>query len=158
METAALRFRECFSSGKITVSAAESCTGGLIGATITSVPGSSSFFLGSVVTYSNGAKENILHVPHGIIEKYGAVSKETAKHMSEGAVKLYGSDVAVAVTGIAGPGGATPSKPVGLVYVSVSDGSKTVTVRNMFRGTRDEIRTQTVEKALSMLTEFVGYV
>ena len=138
----------------LTVSAAESCTGGLIGAAITALPGASSFFLGSAVTYSNEAKERLLGVPRGILFAYGAVSEQTAACMSKGAVKLYGSDISVAVTGIAGPGGATADKPVGLVFISVSDGSKTFTAKFNFDGDRDEVRAQTVVSALRMLNEF----
>lgn len=139
----------------LTLCAAESCTGGLIGATITSVPGASSFFVGSAVTYSNEAKERLLKVPRGILFAYGAVSSQTARCMSEGAVSLYGADVSVAVTGIAGPGGATETKPVGLVYISVSNGVDTQVSRFVFSGDRDEVRRQTVCNALRMVREFV---
>ena len=139
----------------LTVSAAESCTGGLIGTAMTSHAGASSYFLGSAVTYSNESKERLLGVPRGILFAYGAVSRQTAACMSKGAVKLYGSDVAVAVTGIAGPGGATPEKPVGLVYISVSDGTRTVTSECRFSGNRAEIRVQTVLSALRMLIDFI---
>ena len=135
----------------LTVSVAESCTGGLIGATITDFPGASSFFLGSAVTYSNEAKERLLGVPRGILFAYGAVSGQTAACMAKGAAKLYGSDISVAVTGIAGPGGATPEKPVGLVFISVTDGSKTRTERFVFDGDREAVREQTVFNALRML-------
>lgn len=136
------------------ISAAESCTGGLIGATITALPGSSDYFLGSAVTYSNDAKENILKVPRGVLFAYGAVSEQTAKCMARGCVSVYGSDAAVAVTGIAGPGGGTDTKPVGLVYIAVSDGKDTVARKCNFTGSRDEVRAQTVETALTMLIEF----
>ncbi|MCQ2079624.1 MAG: CinA family protein [archaeon] len=142
------------SSKGLTMCAAESCTGGLIGATVTSVPGASSVFLGSAVTYANEAKERLLKVPRGILFAHGAVSPETARSMSRGAVALYGADVAVAVTGIAGPGGATDTKPVGLVYISVSDGVDTRVERFVFPGDRDEVRSQTVINALRLLREF----
>ena len=135
-------------------SAAESCTGGLIGALITSMPGSSEYFLGSAVTYSNEAKESILKVPLGVIMEYGAVSGQTARLMAKGSVRLYGSDVAVSVTGIAGPGGATPSKPVGLVYIGVSDGICARSERFVVKGDRGDVRTQTVLEAVRMLTRF----
>lgn len=138
----------------LTVSAAESCTGGMIGAEITSVPGISSYFLGSVVTYSNSAKERLLGVPRGILFAYGAVSDQTARSMARGAVSLYGSDVAVAVTGIAGPGGATPDKPVGLVYIAVTDGETVRSERFLFDGDREAVRSSTVRNALRMLKEF----
>lgn len=140
----------------LTVSAAESCTGGMIGSSITSFPGASANFLGGAVVYSNEAKENILGVPRGVLFAYGAVSPQTARCMSEGAVRVFGSDVAVAVTGIAGPGGGTAEKPVGLVYISVSDGVTTVTERSVFGGDREEVRTATAAKALAMLRAFIA--
>lgn len=149
------RFFEVVRKSGKKVCCAESCTGGLIGATITSLPGSSSYFLGSAVTYSNEAKENILKVPRGVLFAYGAVSEQTAKCMAKGAVKIYHSDVAVAVTGIAGPGGATDDKPVGLVYISVSNGDNTVVQRFVFFGDRDSVRNQTVENALGMMADFL---
>jgi len=137
----------------LTVCCAESCTGGLIGAEITSRPGASAFFLGSAVTYSNSAKESILGVPAGILAAYGAVSSQTALCMARGARKLYGADLSVAVTGIAGPGGATETKPVGLVYVAVSyDGGEDVR-EFRFSGTRDDVRRSTVAAAMEMLAE-----
>lgn len=134
-----------------TVSAAESCTGGLIGASITGMPGASDYFLGSAVTYSNESKERLLGVARGLLFAYGAVSAQTASAMSKGARRLYGSDLAVAVTGIAGPGGATDGKPVGLVYISVSSKDKTQTQEFRFSGSRDEVREATVLNALRML-------
>jgi len=137
------------------MSAAESCTGGLIGATITDVPGSSDVFMGSAVTYSNDAKESILGVRHQTLLDHGAVSEETAREMALGSVKAYGSDVAVAVTGIAGPGGATDDKPVGLVYIAVADGPRTVVTRNVFKGDRQSVRGQTVAEAIGLLKDMV---
>ncbi len=152
-DSAAGKLAEVLKRKGLKASAAESCTGGLIGALITSMPGSSEYFLGSAVTYSNEAKESILKVPVGIIAEYGAVSGQTARLMAKGSVRLYGSDVAVAVTGIAGPGGATPDKPVGLVYIGVSDGRCARSERFIFGGDRGEVRTQTVLEAIRMLTE-----
>ena len=120
----------------LTLSAAESCTGGLIGATLTEVPGASSVFLGSAVTYSNESKERILGVKHQTLIDNGAVSSETAGEMAKGAVEAYGSDYAVAVTGIAGPAGGTETKPVGLVYIAVADGPRVVVTKNNFSGDR----------------------
>lgn len=137
----------------LTVSCAESCTGGLIGAEITSAPGASSFFLGSAVTYANSAKENILKVPLGILVRYGAVSAQTAVCMADGARRLYGSDIAVAVTGIAGPGGATPDKPIGLVYIAVTSDAFSDVRRFDFSGGRETVRRHTVSAALGMLGE-----
>ena len=140
----------------VSVCAAESCTGGLIGAFITDLPGASAFFLGSTVTYANEAKERLLGVPRGILFAYGAVSHQTAACMAEGALRLYGADVSVAVTGIAGPGGATPEKPVGLVYISVSGKEMTQTSEFRFTGTREQVREATVLNALRMLNALIG--
>ena len=142
------------SKGK-TVSTAESCTGGLIGASITDIPGASEVFLGGVVSYSNDAKEGILGVSHSVLIEHGAVSEQTARQMVEGSMRLFDSDYAVAVTGIAGPGGATPEKPVGLVYIAVADGPRTVVTRNVFKGDRQEVRESTVREACSLLTDMV---
>ena len=104
----------------LTLALAESCTGGLIGHRITNVPGSSEYFMGGVVAYSYEAKERVLDVRHDTLYDYGAVSEETALEMARGARRLLMTDVALAVTGIAGPGGGIPGKPVGLVYVALS--------------------------------------
>ncbi|MDW8099145.1 MAG: CinA family protein [Anaerolineae bacterium] len=99
---------------------AESCTGGLVGHLITNVPGSSDYFCGSAVTYSYEAKERVLGVQHETLIRYGAVSAETAREMAQNARRLFGVDVAVSITGIAGPGGGTLDKPVGLVHIHLS--------------------------------------
>ena len=132
------------------MSAAESCTGGMIGCMMTSVPGSSDVFLGSAVTYSNDSKEKILKVSHQTLLDHGAVSEEMAREMVLGSVEAYGSDIAVAVTGIAGPGGATDVKPVGLVYIAVADGPRVVVTKNNFTGDRRSVREQTVLEALRL--------
>ncbi len=136
-----------------TVSVAESCTGGLIGYILTERPGSSGFFIGSAVTYSNDSKEKVLGVSHETLVKHGAVSPETSVEMVRGARELFESDYAVSVTGIAGPDGATDNKPVGLVYISVTDGNRTLTKEEHFKGDREHIRRSTAEKAISMLLE-----
>jgi nicotinamide-nucleotide amidase len=146
---------EALRSKGLRMSAAESCTGGMIGCMMTSVPGSSDVFLGTAVTYSNDAKERILGVKHQTLMDHGAVSMETASEMAKGSVEVYESDVAVAVTGIAGPGGSTPEKPVGLVYIAVADGPRTVVTKNLFQGDRQSIRHQTAIEALKLLNELV---
>lgn len=108
----------CLAAG-LTVSTAESCTGGLVAHVLTEIPGSSAYFLGGVVAYADGTKRSALNVPGALIERHGAVSVQVARAMAEGARRAIGSDLAVAVTGIAGPGGGTPAKPVGLTYVAV---------------------------------------
>jgi PncC family amidohydrolase len=137
------------------MSAAESCTGGSIGSAITDISGSSDVFMGSAVTYSNDSKESILGVSHDTLLQHGAVSEETAREMVLGSIEAYRSDYAVAVTGIAGPGGGTAIKPVGLVYIAVADGPRTVVTRNVFTGDRASVRSQTVKEALSLLTDMV---
>jgi len=111
----------------LTLSVAESCSGGLIAKRITDIPGSSAYFLLGAVTYSNDSKELVLGVPAGLIEKYGAVSSEVALAMAEGVRKISGSDLAIATTGIAGPDGGSPEKPVGTVFIAIDspDGCKT---------------------------------
>lgn len=104
----------------LTLALAESCTGGLIGDLITDISGSSAYFLGSAVTYSDNAKQRLLGVQATTLAAHGAVSAPTAAEMAQGARQLYGADIAASVTGIAGPTGATPGKPVGLVYIHLS--------------------------------------
>ncbi len=138
----------------LTVTTAESCTGGMIAGAITSVPGSSDCFGYGFVTYANEAKSNLIGVKADTLKKFGAVSPETAKEMAEGALGVSGADIAVAVTGIAGPGGATVEKPVGLVYISVaSKCAETKVYKNIFDGNRDEVRHKTVVRALELVFE-----
>jgi PncC family amidohydrolase len=108
----------CLEAG-LTVATAESCTGGLVAHALTEIPGSSAYFLGGVVAYADATKQAELDVPRGLIERHGAVSAQVARSMAEGARRRVGSALAVAVTGIAGPGGGTDAKPVGLTYVAV---------------------------------------
>lgn len=122
-------------SGK-TMSTAESCTGGTISQLITSVPGSSAYFLGGVTSYANSVKTGVLEVPEEIINRYGAVSSECVAKMAEGVRKLTGSDFAVATSGIAGPGGGTNEKPVGLVWIGVSSANGTETYKVQYNGDR----------------------
>lgn len=135
------------------MSAAESCTGGLIGYSMTEEPGSSDVFLGSAVTYSNDSKERVLGVKHQTLLDHGAVSEETAREMALGSIEAYGSDLSVAVTGIAGPGGATDQKPVGLVYIAVADGPRVIVTKNIFKGDRQSVREQTASEAMTLLKE-----
>ena len=136
---------------KMTVSTAESCTGGMISAAITSVPGSSEAFGYGFVTYANRAKQRLLGVKGGTLKKFGAVSAQTALEMAVGARLTSGSDYAVSATGIAGPGGGSEEKPVGLVYIAVASKKSVVVRENVFSGDRGEIRRQTVEEAIKLL-------
>lgn len=141
-------------ANKMTVSTAESCTGGMISSALTAVPGMSECYGYGVVTYANEAKEKMLGVKAETLESYGAVSEQTACEMALGAVKLSGADVAVSVTGIAGPGGGTDQKPVGLVYIGFADKTgKCVAYKNLFGGDRNSVREQTVITALKVLIE-----
>ncbi len=132
---------------------AESCTGGLIAGRITSVSGASACFEGGFITYSNAAKSRLIGVPGELIEKYGAVSGETARAMAEGAREKLAADMSVAVTGIAGPTGGTPDKPVGTVYIAVARKGKTSVRKFLFTGTRHGIRKQTAEEALKFVLD-----
>ncbi|MCR4410650.1 MAG: competence/damage-inducible protein A [Candidatus Saccharicenans sp.] len=134
-----------------TLACAESCSGGLLANRITNIPGSSDYFLEGIVTYSNRSKNLELGVPEELIAEKGAVSEEVARAMAEGMRKKSGADFALSTTGIAGPGGGSQDKPVGLVYVGLAfPGGSTVT-RNLFRGSREQIKFQATQKALDML-------
>ena len=142
------------SEGK-TVSTAESCTGGLIASLLTSVPGASDYFLGSVVSYAVSVKENVLGVPAGIVEKYGVVSSECVAAMAQGVRNLTGSDYSVATSGVAGPGGGTENTPVGLVWVGVSSASGTETMKFSFRNDRLRNIERFSASALDALRRFI---
>ena len=134
-----------------TVSAAESCTGGLISSLFTSIPGSSEYYLGSVTSYANSVKAGVLGVPEEIIAEHGAVSEECVRAMAEGVRKLTGSDFSVATSGIAGPGGGSETKPVGLVWIAVSSEEGTDAFRFVFRGDRKRNIDRFAANALNLL-------
>ena len=136
---------------KVTFGTAESCTGGLISAFVTDIAGASAVFYGGIVSYDNSIKEKLLGVRAETLRAKGAVSPETATEMSAGALRALGVDLAVSVTGIAGPGGSTDKKPVGLVYISVASKRGSSVTENHFSGDRESVRLQTVQKALSLL-------
>ena len=140
---------------KLTLSVAESCTGGLITDRLTDVPGSSVFLERGVVTYSNTSKVELLGVPASIIESHGAVSEDVAILMAEGVKKLAGTDIGLATTGIAGPTGGTEEKPVGTVFVALSTGRGTTCRRFQFRWDRRRIKEMTSQIALNMLRKFL---
>ncbi len=135
----------------LTLSIAESCTGGMIGAMLTAVPGSSEYLLLDAVTYANSAKTNVLGVSPDTLRGYGAVSSETAAAMAEGARRLGGSDIAVSTTGIAGPGGGTDEKPVGTVWFGLATEQGTKTFRHLLYGDRDQVRTRAAYIALELV-------
>ena len=140
---------------KLTVATAESCTGGLVCASLVDIPGSSAVVTYGFITYSNEAKHDLLGVSEEILENFGAVSKESAVSMANGALRKAKSDLAVSVTGIAGPGGATPGKPVGLVHFAVAgrDGRTIAREKRFGAIGRTQVRMRSVVEALKMLTE-----
>ena len=137
---------------------AESCTGGLVGSRITGVPGSSRYLLGGVVAYHNQVKTGVLQVPRAMLARFGAVSAPVAAAMARGARSVFNAEIAVAVTGVAGPGGGSPGKPVGLVYVAVCGFGRMRCRRVLFAGDRRRVRARASELALIMLLEHLEEV
>lgn len=137
----------------MTLATAESCTGGGIGAALTAVPGSSAVYKGGVISYTNEIKTALLGVSVETLEKYGAVSSQVASEMASGARKLLDSDIAVSVTGLAGPGGDSFGNPVGTVYIGYEDAQCSITNRYMFTGDRGEVRLQAIEAALELILQ-----
>ena len=154
--TAASQIIERYRKAGLRIATAESCTGGMIAAALTDVAGSSDVFERGFVTYSNDAKQELIAVPPGILAKHGAVSAETAEAMARGALARSRADVAISVTGVAGPGGGSADKPVGLVWFAVArKGAGTITVREQFGGGRAEIRRSAVARALVLLEDAI---
>ncbi len=143
-----------FESGQ-TLAVAESCTSGMIGMRITSVPGSSRYFLGGIMCYSNEVKERLCGVPNRLLAEHGAVSERVAEALALGVRNALGSSVGLSVTGIAGPDGGTSEKPVGLVFVGIADGSRVMHLRRIVPGDRETIRERTTYFALSSLRRFL---
>jgi PncC family amidohydrolase len=139
--------------GSPTLATAESCTGGSVAARIASISGSSAYYLGSVVSYSNEVKHNVLGVSWPVLEERGAVSAECARAMAIGARRVIGSDIAVSTTGIAGPMGGTPRKPVGLVYIGIATLNWLEAFEFLFEGDRARVIEQSVQQALTRLLE-----
>jgi len=137
------------------VAVAESCTGGLLAGQIVAVAGSSDYFLGGVVAYANQVKSGLLGVAPATLAKHGAVSWQAAVEMAWGALKVMGADVALSTTGIAGPTGGTPTKPVGLAYVALAAGDHAWWERHRWTGSRDENNAQTVLAALALLSRYL---
>ncbi|MFW5713268.1 MAG: CinA family protein [Brevefilum sp.] len=139
-----------------TITTAESCTGGLLSHVLTSVSGSSRYFVGGVVAYSNQIKEAILGVRPETLQAFGAVSEQTAREMAEGIRQKFEADFGLSTTGIAGPTGGTPEKPVGLVWVGISTPDRTLAYECHFDADREGVKTQTVERLLSLLIEEIS--
>jgi PncC family amidohydrolase len=138
-----------------TLAVAESCTGGLLGHRITNVSGSSAYFEGGVISYSNEAKELLLGVPCETLVQHGAVSGETALDMARGARRLLGTDIAVSITGIAGPTGGTPDKPVGLVYIALAAEDAELLEEHVWSGDRTANKEQSAEAALELILKYL---
>ena len=147
-----LKILKLLTKKKLTLSFAESCTGGLLASSITSFSGSSKVFNMGLVTYSNNAKVKLLKVPKKTITKYGAVSYETCLSMVKNLSKISKSNISISITGVAGPNGGTKEKPVGLVYIGLKKGSKTIIKKNLFKSKkRISIQKATVNQTLKMI-------
>ena len=152
MSNLSLKIVKLLTKKKLTVSFAESCTGGLLASSITSISGSSKIFNMGLVTYSNNAKVKLLQVPKKTITKYGAVSYETCISMVKNLSKISKANILISITGIAGPNGGTKAKPVGLVYIGLKKGSKIIVKKNYFKSKkRISIQKATVKQALKMI-------
>jgi nicotinamide-nucleotide amidase len=138
-----------------TIAVAESCTGGLLSNLLTNIPGSSQYFLLGIIAYSNNAKTYLLKIPTIFIARYGAVSKPVAQLMAQKVKNIASSDYGIGITGIAGPQGATPTKPIGTVFISVAIKNKVITKRYQFSGSRQTIKRKTALKALAMLKKLL---
>lgn len=149
------RIGELLRAKGLRLAVAESCTGGLIGHRITNIPGSSTYYMGSITAYAYEAKVRLLGVQWGTLEKYGAVSKETVIEMSSGVRRALASDIGLAVSGIAGPGGGTPEKPVGYTWIGLSADGVDKAWNFIWHGNRIENKEQTAEKALELLEAFL---
>jgi PncC family amidohydrolase len=139
---------------KKTVAAAESCTGGMLSEFLTRNPGSSKYFLLGVTVYSNKSKNKILKIPRSIILKYGAVSRETAERMASSVKKLAGTDIGIGITGIAGPSGAVPNKPVGTVFIAVRGTNRKICKKFYFKGIRSAVRKAAAVETLKLLKKY----
>ena len=152
MSKLSLKIVKLLTKKKQTVSFAESCTGGLLASSITSISGSSKVFNMGLVTYSNNAKVKLLQVPKKTITKYGAVSYETCLSMVKNLSKISKANISISITGVAGPNGGTKAKPVGLVYIGLKKGSKIIVKKNYFKSNkRISIQKATVKQALKMI-------
>jgi PncC family amidohydrolase len=152
MNNLSLKILKLLTKKKLTLSFAESCTGGLLASSITSISGSSKVFNMGLVTYSNNAKVKLLQVPKKTITKYGAVSHETCLSMVKNLSKISKANISISITGVAGPNGGSKAKPVGLVYIGLKKGSKIIVKKNLFKSKkRISIQKATAKQALKMI-------
>ncbi|MDN5089184.1 CinA family protein [Aliarcobacter butzleri] len=151
-----IELQDILRNNKKTITTAESCTGGLVASMITKVSGSSDIFNGSIVSYSNKIKNQELNVNNETLEKFGAVSTEVVNEMLDGAIKKFEADFAIAISGIAGPTGATKNKPVGTVVIGISDANNAKTIDTFyFKGTREKVQIQAAKTSLKKILKFV---
>lgn len=153
LEQLAIAVKEALQAKGQMMATAESCTGGLIASTLVDIPGSSAVLAGGIVAYQNEVKENLLDVPAEILNTVGAVSAETVKAMAEGARRKFGCEWAVSTSGIAGPGGAEPGKPVGTVWIGVANSLQNEAFCEIFSGNRNQVREKSVYRTLQVLLE-----
>ncbi len=154
-KTLEMRVGELLTARGLTIACAESCTGGLLTSRLTDVAGSSAYVMGSVVSYTNTIKERLVGVRHETLAAHGAVSEETAREMAEGIRRAIRTDIGVGITGIAGPGGGTVEKPVGLVFIAISGVAGIIAHKKYFTGTRVENKRSSTESALSIIVEYL---
>ena len=153
MDTLEEKVSKKFIQNNQTLAIAESCTGGLIGDRLTNIPGTSAFFLLGVIAYAYAAKTRVLGVPLTLLKKHGAVSAPVARVMAQGVRQILNTDYGLAITGIAGPGGATKTKPVGLVFIALATREKTIVKKCLFKGSRLVIKNAAAQTALKMLAK-----
>lgn len=134
---------------------AESCTGGLVGHRVTNIPGSSDYYLGGITAYSNEAKQRLLGVQPGTLQAHGAVSRDTVLEMAQGARRVVGAEIGVSVSGVAGPGGGTPGKPVGLVWIGLSTPQGDWAIECLFHGSRVENKEASAQAALQLVVDYL---
>lgn len=156
IKTLAAQLGVILTDKRLWITTAESCTGGGVSYALTDTPGSSAYLGRAFVTYSNEAKHELLNVANTTLEKFGAVSEQTVKEMAFGATNMAKADVAIAISGIAGPGGGMPDKPVGLVWFCIQIADKQFTFKQVFEGNRAKVRAQAIEFALKSTIEKIN--
>ncbi|MGQ9817860.1 MAG: CinA family protein [bacterium] len=156
MNTLALSAARLLSKNGLSLSVCESCTGGMLGSVITEVPGSSKYFKGGIIAYSNEVKRGVVGVKTKTLRKFGAVSEQTAQQMAQGVRRIIKTDIGISITGIAGPAGGTRGKPVGTVFIGIADNKKTRIYKFHFKGNRNQIRKRVCIQALKLLVDHIN--